>query len=55
MKEVQSSEYSRTLQGEIEGRGLPCGGQSSILTADSADMGLGTNFGELGEETRRRR
>ena len=55
VKEVQPFEYSRTLRGEIEGRGLPCGGQSSILTADSADTGLGTNFGELGEETRRRR
>ena len=55
MNDVQSQEYSRTLQGRIDGRGLQFGGQSRILTADSADTGVGTNFGELGEETRRRR
>ena len=55
VKDVQLSEYSRTLQGRIEGRGLQFGGQSEILTTNSADTGLGTGFGELGQETRRRR
>ena len=55
MNDVQSSEYSRTLRGRIDGRGLLFWGQSRILTADSADTGPGTGFGELGQETRRRR
>ena len=55
MNDVQSQEYSRTLQGRIDGRGLQFGGQSRILTADSADTGPGTGFGELGQEKRRRR
>ena len=55
VNDVQSLEYSRTLQGGIDGRGLQFGGQSRILTADSADTGPGTGFGELGQEERRRR
>ena len=54
VKDVQTIVSSRTFQGEIKGRGFPCGGQSGIETDDSADTRHGSNFGELGQETARR-
>ena len=54
VNDVQTLQHSRTFQGKISGRGFPCGGQRSILTDDSTKPGPGTNFGELGQETRRR-
>ena len=52
--DVQTSVASCSNQGEIKGRGYPCGGQSEIETEDFSTTGPGPYIGELGEETARR-
>ena len=52
--DVQTSVVSCSNQGEIKGRGYPCGGQSEIETEDCTDTRPGPSIGELGQETARR-
>ena len=52
--DVQTSVVSCSNQGEIKGRGYPCGGQSEIETEDCSATRPGPSIGELGQETARR-
>ena len=54
VKDVQTFVSSCTFQGEIKGRGYPCGGQSEIETEDCSATRPGPSIGELGQETARR-